>query len=406
MEKKLSSLSDEFREQSDKETVSWDDVQKTLQTNDAAIEILRIKKRYIKDSLYYAALILKKNTSAPDIVIWKLGKQLEDKRFRFHRNTIKFHYIDTLSHQYFWQPLQAKLTDVSTLFISCDGVFNKVNFNSLYNPKQKRWVIDDFSIRQLSSTRELVNKPTSQASRSTAYLFGNVDFNLGEPDHVGTSTKRSTASSFGFEGENIPILPATEIEIKGIFSLLSGKQWDVQSFEKKDATEETIKKMINPRLIHIATHGFFLSDVDINENDEAVSNPLFRSGVLLAGAAVDRANSQREDDGVLTAYEAMNLNLDQTDLVVLSACETGLGEVRNGEGVYGLQRSFMVAGARNVLMSLWQVDDKATQELMNAFYANWIDGKDKHQAFREAQLKIKEQYPAPYFWGAFVLVGN
>jgi CHAT domain-containing protein len=162
-------------------------------------------------------------------------------------------------------------------------------------------------------------------------------------------------------------------------------------------------------VVHIASHGFFLSDVSVNDgslNEEFLSNPLFQSGILLSGAAVPGHLREGKDDGVLTAYEAMNLNLDNTELVALSACETGLGEIQNGEGVFGLQRSFLMAGANSILMSLWQVDDVATQELMVHFYSIWLGGAGKHEAFRQAQLKIKENYPEPYFWGGFIMVGK
>ncbi|MCE2957017.1 MAG: CHAT domain-containing protein, partial [Flammeovirgaceae bacterium] len=131
------------------------------------------------------------------------------------------------------------------------------------------------------------------------------------------------------------------------------------------------------------------------------------SGLILAGAA--KQNNQVDltsnDNGVLTAYEAMNLSLDGTDLIVLSACETGLGEVRAGEGVYGLQRAFLVAGANAMIMSLWKVDDAATQQLMTNFYANWAKTGNKQKAFKQAQLQLMAKFSQPYYWGAFVMMG-
>lgn len=164
--------------------------------------------------------------------------------------------------------------------------------------------------------------------------------------------------------------------------------------------------------MHIATHGFFVKDVQ-NDNSQVFSVPLnninenvlLRSGLLLANAGKAESN-MGADNGILTAYEAMNLDLANTDLVVLSACETGLGDIMAGEGVYGLQRSFEVAGAKAVIMSLWKVDDTATQLLMTSFYKNWITTKDKVKSFGMAQKALKAKYPEPYYWGAFVLLGD
>jgi len=409
LEKKLSTQSDAFRSQFERETVGWKEVKNSLQEGEAAVEILRVRRKYVKDSIYYVGLVLTRTSVAPELILWKQGTQLEGRKFKFHRNTIKYHVNDTVSYVYFWKPLGEKLKPGSTVFLSCDGVFNKVNFNSLYERSSKRFVIEDYRLRQVSNTRELIGRKTAlNAPTNTAVLFGYADFNLGGKDVIAHNTKRNLARSLGFDGEEIPVLPATEKEVDGISAVLTQNKWAAANYKRAEASEENMKKAENPKVMHVATHGFFLSDLDLDdsENSEITGNPLFRSGVLLAGAGVDRDNSKSLEDGVLTAYEAMNLNLDRTELVVLSACETGLGEVRNGEGVYGLQRSFLVAGANSVLMSLWQVDDVATQEMMNAFYSFWLSGTDKHEAFRKAQLQSKEKYQIPYFWGAFVLIGN
>ena len=172
---------------------------------------------------------------------------------------------------------------------------------------------------------------------------------------------------------------------------------------------------MKPQILHIASHGYFMTDLSETGNAARVygthtqsiaANPLLRSGLLLAGAEYSILNSPelKAEDGILTAYEAMNLRLNGTELVVLSACETGLGDIRNGEGVYGLQRSFLIAGAQSVMMSLWNVNDSSTAELMTLFYQNWLSGQSKHQALKQAQLSVKQQRADPYYWGGFVLV--
>jgi CHAT domain-containing protein len=206
-------------------------------------------------------------------------------------------------------------------------------------------------------------------------------------------------------------LPATQTEIELIYTHLKDASYEAEMLFGKNANKKNIKELYKPRVLHIATHGFFqIANLDVeNKEDLLKYNPLWRSGVVLSVATNSKETDNKQEninEGILTAYEAMNLNLDSKQLVVLFACETGLGEIKNGEGVYGLQRAFKVAGAKNIIMSLWKVDDVATQELMTLFYDNWLKMNNSRKAFTATQQELRKKYPQPYYWGAFVLVGE
>ncbi len=211
-------------------------------------------------------------------------------------------------------------------------------------------------------------------------------------------------------------LPGSAVEVQSIGELLRGKSWVVSSYQGEQALEEVVKGAASPRVLHLATHGFFMSDQQVKRakgsSGEAsgLEDPMMRSGLFFAGA--DRMLKgdppiDGVESGVLTAYEASALNLQGTELVVLSACETGRGHVQSGEGVFGLRRALQEAGAEAVLMSLWSVPDTETQELMTLFYQNWLGGMEKPEALRRAQMmerdRVKKRYgkDLPYYWGVF-----
>lgn len=224
------------------------------------------------------------------------------------------------------------------------------------------------------------------------------------------------------KGGDLNPLPGTQVEVDTVNQLLKAAGWQPKEYTGNLALKDTLMQAHAPRVVHIATHGFFLSDEDLKTKAEGAGktanlneDPMLRAGLFFAGADRVREGAAPEagvDDGVLTAYEASQLNLEGTELVVLSACETGLGKELNVDGVFGLRRGLQEAGAHSLLMSMWSVPDKETQELMLLFYKKWLSGMGKPEAMRQAQLEeretVKKRYgkDLPYYWGAFVLVGQ
>lgn len=401
LEKELSSRSELFGESFENKRIVYENVQKSINKGEVAVEMLRYRhfNHTFTDSVVYVALYVKNDNQRPKAIVLPKGNQMENRYFKYYRNCMTAKIDDAYSYQVFWKPIQESIGQYTTAYLSPDGVYNLINLEALPTP-DGRYVIDNSNIVLVSNTKDLYLRKLRQRTQASnkATIFGNPTFYL-------------TASA----DRAIPDLPGTEKEVEELRSLLKDKGWATANYVEAAATEERVKEVDNPKVFHIATHGFspdpsLGDDNTLNEDEAALSdNPLLKTGLLLKGAGDVLSKTKYNynmESGILTAYEAMSLNLDQTDLVVLSACETGLGEVTNGEGVYGLQRAFLVAGARTLIMSMFKVDDEATQKLVLNFYQKWLNSGNMRNSFIEAKKELRVEYPEPIYWGAFMMIGT
>ncbi len=413
LERQLLQASSPFRNWKEQFKTDWTKIQKQLTSGGIAIEFISYYLPGMKtlDSTQYAAMILKPGINDPLIVplfneaqfnrLVAKGGSTEQIVKKLYRSAVRVTAAqptasDSLYHL-IWKPLLPHLQNVKTVYFAADGVMNNLNLAAIITPDGKR-LIEAYEFIQLSSTRNLI-KSTKQPSFKTMQFWGGVNYN-----GASTSTSRSTTFSY---------LPGTLTEINDISIAASKSNATFKTISASDANEINFKKLdgSSPEILHIATHGFFFPDPQkaktIADNRFAhANNPLLRSGLALANANDNWQNemsSSDKEDGILTAYEIADMDLSNTKLVVLSACETGLGDIKSGEGVYGLQRAFKMAGVDYLIMSLWQVPDLETKEFMQTFYANCFSGMPIRKAFRETQLAMNKKYQ-PYQWAAFVLV--
>jgi len=450
LEAKLVANSKELSAEKKLETTTWKDVQRSLKPGEAAVEIVRFRSfdgvKLANASEYVALILTPETKSAPLMVDLGSSQKLEGAPLMEYRRLIRetpfpWKQPPTAFYKAFWAPLLPAIGAARKIYFSGDGALNQVSLGIIAD-ENGRLLMERYHLHLVSSTRDLLRQET-QAGRQEAVLIGDPKFDLPieqyraelqrsepaqAPSQVLVAAKFDIPAglSRGQTGAKCSLpdtgvlcpLPGTGMEVQTVQSLLQENHWRVDSYEGSEALEEVVKQVAHPRVLHLATHGFFLEDSGSSggaSSNVPVSDPMLRSGLYFAGA--DHALSGETmgdglDDGVLTAYEAASLDLHGTELVVLSACDTGLGESKNGEGVFGLKRALQAAGAESVLMSQWSVPDLETQELMVLFYREWLAGTEKHEALRHAQLlmrqRVRARYGAdiPYFWGAFVLVGN
>lgn len=395
----------------------WQDVQKKLKDGEAAVEIIRFNqfKNGKPVNTLYSALIIRKDTKDnPEFLILDDKNGLEENYIKAYNNSVRNKIEDKDSYREFWAKLDDRLKGINVVYFSPAGVYNKINLNTIKYP-DGNYLINQKDIRLIISTSDILTPEVQQNSKlEKVCLIGNPKFKLQKEAYKTLKfIKNKSEITKELANNKLSGLPGTEVEINSIDSIAKAHNIITTKYSGETATKANLLEVKNSNIIHIATHGFFLRDAEIKDKafgiERTSKNSLFRSGLFLAGAenslnSLDYMNHSA-DNGILSAYEVMNMDLENSRLVVLSACETGLGEIKNGEGVYGLRRAFQVAGTQSLILSLWKVNDDITQKLMTAFYLELFNGATIDKAFEKAQLEIKAQYPAPYYWGAFVKVG-
>ncbi len=370
------------------------------------------------DEPRYAAYILR-NDGVPH---WKdigetkeINRILEDYRAALRdpkRKDVKI--LARAADEKIMQPVRSVLGEIRQLLVSPDGDLNLIPFEALVD-EQNRYLIENYSFTYLTSGRDLLRMQTVRKNDNKSLIVANPTF--GEPGEMIAANTKNKPDRRRRRGVNVARdlsetyftpLGATGEEARSIQTLFP----DATFLIKDQATESALKQTAAPRILHIATHGFFLEDAGASTSAVrgakavgTIENPLVRSGLALAGA---NRRDGKPDDGILTALEAANLNLWGTKLVVLSACDTGVGEVKNGEGVYGLRRAFVLAGAESLVMSLWAVSDSETRRLMADYYKNLKTGMGRGAALRQAQIAMmkKDNFQHPFYWAAFIQSGE
>ncbi len=377
----------------DTEWITWQQVRDKLKPSEVVVEIVRTQ---YKETVSYFALILSADTkNGPLMISLPEADKLEGSGYQYYKNCIEYEIADLKSYDLYWEPIAKAInaTQPSTkqIILSTEGTYNLISINSLKIPQSGKYVVEGSQIKLVTNSINLVSKVEKPAG-ADIWLIGDPDFTAPPSTNSQRGSEVRLVSNLSFV---LPKLPGTYDEVTSISNLLPAGQ-SVHVLTSKNANETAVKKIQSPKLLHFATHGYFA------KGDQAMLN----TGIALSGLNTfyENPSAYHGDDGLLTSYEIQGMNLTGTALVVLSACETGLGNAVTGEGVFGLQRAFRIAGAETLIMSLWKVDDKATQLLMTSFYQNQATGSDFNQAFQKAQNQLMSTYPHPKYWGAFLLI--
>ena len=399
-EKELAARTLEWQEATSFEPLSWLDIQRCLSPREACVEFVTYPT---EEERHYAALLLLPDAPRP-LFIPLFGEKALTRLFPPDSLSapLRIHALYTTDQLYslIWEPLSAYLTDRDKVYLSPSGLLHQISFPALLSGRFPEEL--PYALHVVSSTREVVRfRNEAKFLPRKAALFGGIRYDADERSLRDAAREATAGERTG--STPWPPLRYSGYEIQQIQALLDSFHIPTKTFTGLTANEEAFRSLdqSDTQILHLSTHGYFLRD------DSLQLAPMLRSGLVLAGA--NRAWLEKDiiegiEDGLLTADEISLTRLGGLQLTVLSACDTGLGEINHSEGVFGLQRAFKLAGARSLIISLWSVDDRVTAEFMVTFYRSWLAGKEMRQAFDDTQRTFRVKYSNPYYWAGFVWV--
>lgn len=364
-------------------------------------------------------VIIDKYNSEPKVLSYIIKPEDDDKKiwstlYRNYSEGLKKIY-DERTYGIIFKPLFDEIKKYKTVYYSLSGDLNNYNIEQVFDTDSKKYLSDEFdfySCPTLEDYYQIKKSEDVKISNKNIAIFGNPDFSKFS-DALSANTNRSAWEDMSYyysdsiSKVSFSNLPYTKYEIDEINKIGKSNGFIPIVYEGKLCSETNIKNLASPFILHVATHGYYFNNSNntfVNKYS-SISNSLLNTGLILTEA---KAKTNELNDGFLSAYEVLDLNLKNTELVVLSACETSLASYNyTGSDVNSLQRSFRMAGTKAVLASKWKVPDEQTGELMTEFYTNWLEKKmTKHQALQQAQLTLRKKYPEPYYWAAWVLYGE
>lgn len=403
-ENSLISRMKEFEEILQHSNKKWQDVQTAIKDDQTIVEVVKIREfksqtnedgmifGFTNLSQYVAVIFSPNSPNGPSYTVLGDGFDTDQNRIIEYQNGLASGNTSS-TFTSFWSPIHKKVGKSTRVMVSPDGIFYKLNPN-LLNISTGKFVIDEYFVSYLTSCNDLFREEVETISKKIA-LFGNPNF---KGKAVNDRLK-------------LKPLPNGELETKAISAILEPKGWDPRVFSGQDASELRLRSSYNPTILHVSTHGFY-SEKDFISHVSVLENPMFKSGFFLTGASEafnyfsEGVQSNPLNDGLLTTYEIMNLDLNRTKLVALSIPQAGTGREENREGIYGLQRAFMIAGARNIVANFSRIDPAASSELMVLFYHKYMETENVSESLRFAQIKLRTKYSDPRTWGSFMLIGN